>query len=116
MILGMNSSITGEKYIVSGSNQSYQFLFNTIAKAINKPSPKKNATTLMLAFAWRFEKIRSVLFSKTPLITRNSARTALKQSYYSSQKLIDTLGIKFRSFDETIEFTGKCFLKDTLTK
>lgn len=112
MIIGMDSPITGERFIVSGSNQSYQVLFTTIAKAINKPSPQKNATALMLAFAWRFEKIRSVFFGKVPLITRNSARTALKQSYYSNQKCIDTFGITFKSFDDTIEFTGKCFLQD----
>jgi len=113
MIIGMNSIISGEKYIISGSNQTYQTLFSTIAKAINKLSPQINATALMLAFAWRIEKIRSIFFGKAPLITKNSARTALKQSFYSSQKCIDTFGIEFKSFDETIEFTGKCFLKDT---
>ena len=110
MIQVMNSTINGERFVVSGSNESYQELFTKIALAINKPIAKHKATALMLSIAWKIEWLRSFILGTSPLITKNSARTAGKKSFYSSQKLIIALRFDFTPFDKTIEFTGNCFL------
>jgi len=112
MIQLMQSSIEGERFIVSGFNQTYQEVFTEIAKSIKKPLPTRNASPAILSIAWRFDLIRSTVLSTKPLITRNTARTAMKQSFYSSQKLIDALMFEFKSFHETVGYTGKCFLDD----
>ena len=112
MVRLMQSSIDGQRFVVSGSNQSYRDLFSGIAKGIHKPLPKYNASPAILSIAWRFDLVRSVLTGKTPLISKNTARTAITQSYYSSQKLIDALSFMFTPFDETIRFTANCFLND----
>jgi len=110
MILLAQSSIENEKFILSGSNQSYEALFQTIAKAIGKPLPNRNAGLYILALAWRLDKLRSLLFGKEQIITQNTARTALKKNWYTSQKLQTTISFQYRSFQETIQFAANCFL------
>jgi hypothetical protein len=112
MIQAMQSSVEGERFLVSGSNQSFQDLFTGIAKAINKSAPKYNASLALLAIAWRFELVRSFLLCKSPLLTKNSARTIIKKKSYSSQKLIQAFSFEYTPFEETLRFTGNCFLRD----
>jgi nucleoside-diphosphate-sugar epimerase len=112
MILLSDSSITNEKFLLSGSNQSYQTLFTAVATVINKPVPTRNATAFILALAWRLDKLRSLLLGKAIVITKSTARTALKQSFYSSKKIETELAFSFREFEDTIAFTGECFLKE----
>jgi len=112
MIALMESSIEGERFVVSGSNQTFQTLFTEIAKSINKPEPTTNATSIILALAWRLDLFRSMFLGKAPRLTKNSVKTALKTSNYSSEKLIKSISVPFTPFYETIAFTGKCFLND----
>ncbi len=91
MIALMNSNIVNQKFIVSGHNETYQNVFNTIAIAFNKKIPSKKVTTTLAAIIWRLEKIKSWFTGKSPLITKETAATALTTVTYDNTKLINTL-------------------------
>lgn len=91
MIGLMNSSITNERFIVNGYNFTYKNLFDIIAKNFNKKQPTKLATPLLSAIAWRVEKLKSIFTGKSPLLTKETARTAQKSIAYDSSKLLKAL-------------------------
>jgi nucleoside-diphosphate-sugar epimerase len=112
MYLLMESDISAERFIVSAENLSYKDIFTLILKNYGKKSPKYKLTKSILSIAWRAEYIRSFFFKNYPLITKETVLTSLNKYYYSSEKIINTLGFKFIPIEETIKFTAGIYLKE----
>lgn len=106
MILLMESEISAERFILSGENKSYQELFNKIADAFNKKRPSKKVTPLLAAIVWRLESVKSRVTKKSPLITKETAATALAKVTFDNSKIKKFLPtFNFRPLDETIHAT-----------
>ena len=60
---------------------------------------------------WRLDFLKSKITGKSPLITKNSARSSHSKNYYSSKKIETTLSYKFESIDKTIQSICKDYLK-----
>ncbi|MCY7293759.1 MAG: NAD-dependent epimerase/dehydratase family protein [Ferruginibacter sp.] len=104
MIALMKSDITAEKFIVSAENISYQHLFSTIAKAFNKKEASKKVTPFMAALTWRLESIKSKFTGSSPLLTRETAHTAMTKVQYDNSKLLNALpNFKYQPLQESIE-------------
>jgi len=110
MITLMNSTISGERFIISSENLSYKELLTYMANALNVPTPSIQATPVLSGIAWRLEKLRSLLTGKPSLITRETTRSALQKFCYSSEKIKKQLGIDFISVKDTVEFVSEEFL------
>ncbi|MEO5997660.1 MAG: NAD-dependent epimerase/dehydratase family protein [Chitinophagaceae bacterium] len=82
----LESSITGERFIVNGDNWSFQQLFNSIADEFNKRRAYRNATPSLAAIAWRLEKLKSMLSGKRSLLSKESARIAQTVTYFDNSK------------------------------
>lgn len=91
MIDLMASEIVGEKFIVSAENISYQQLFNWVADAFNISRPQKKVTPFIAALVWRIEKVKSIFTGKSPLITKESAKTSLTVAAFQNKKLLNAL-------------------------
>jgi len=103
MILLMGSDITAERFILSGENRSYQYLFNKIADGFNKKHPSKKVTPLLAAIVWRVEAIKSKFTGHAPLITKETAATAFAKVGFDNSKIKKFLpAFEFRSLEETI--------------
>jgi nucleoside-diphosphate-sugar epimerase len=87
----MESNINGERYIVNGDNWSYQQLFNTIADAFGKKRPHRKVTPAAVNVALAVEKIRSVFTSRSPLLTRETARVAQSETWFVNSKITAAL-------------------------
>jgi dihydroflavonol-4-reductase len=87
MIALMNSSITAQRFILCAENRSYRDLFILIAKAFGKKPPYKKVTPLLSKMVWRFEAIKSYFTGKEPLITKETAATALAKVNFDNSKL-----------------------------
>ena len=77
MILLMNSNVSKEKFILSGWNLEYKKVFAEIAKSFNKKQPHKKVTPLLAALVWRIEKIKNIVISSNPLLTRETAASRI---------------------------------------
>jgi nucleoside-diphosphate-sugar epimerase len=103
MILLMNSNIVNEKYIISGQNATYQTVFNHIADEFGKKRPNKKVTPLVAAIVWRLEKLKTWFSKNKPLITKETAQTALTTVHYNNQKfLADFPQFKYTPLQESI--------------
>ncbi len=106
MIQLMNSSISGERFILSEGNYTYREVFEKIARAFGKKPPHKRITPFLAALVWRLEALKSRFTGKDPLVTRETARTALAKAFFDNSKLKRFLpDFSYHSLEDTITHT-----------
>lgn len=106
MLQLMDSDITAQRFILSAENRNFQDVFNLIAKAFGKKPPHKKVTPLIAAMVWRLEAIKRKFTGKEPLVTKETARTAMAKVNFDNSKLIKYLpGFKYRKIEDTINHT-----------
>ena len=110
MIRLMESNISAERFILSAENRIYGHVLKLIAAAFGKKPPYKKVTPFISSMVWRMEAIRSRLTGKEPLITKETARTALAKVNFDNTKLNKFLpDFRYRKIEETIIDTCKAF-------
>jgi dihydroflavonol-4-reductase len=113
MIGLMESNITNEKFILAAENVSYQYVLNEIAKEFNKKAPTKKVTPFLAALTWRLEAIKSLFTNSSPLITKETATTALANVHYDNTKLLQALpNFTYKKLETTIANTCKKLLEN----
>ncbi len=110
----MESAISAERFILVGQNLSNKEIITMMAHGFNKPRPWMNITRNFLVVVGFIAEITGKIFGFTPLIDRNFAVSATNRSYYSSQKVIDTLGIEFTPIASCISKVCAFMLKHRL--
>ena len=116
MIALMQSDISNERFIISAENSSYRQVFNWIADGFGKKRPHKKVTPLIAKIVWRLEAIKSKFSGKNPLITKETATTALAEVRYNNEKLLKFLpNFQYTSIESAIHTTCKQMLQH-LTK
>ena len=106
----MNSDITAQRFIVSAENRSFEDVFNLIAKAFGKKPPYKKVTPLIAKIVWRLEAVKSKFTKQDPLVTKETARTAMAKVNFDNSKLTKYLpGFKYRKIEDTIQDTCASF-------
>lgn len=103
MIQLMKSNKKNERYILVAENCSFKDIFFQIADNFNKKRPSIKVTKLMSSVGWRFEKIKSVLTGKLPLLTKQTSKSIHNKYHYSSEKIKKTLDFKFEPISKTIK-------------
>jgi dihydroflavonol-4-reductase len=111
MILLMNSDIRNERFILNGDNVEYKKLFELIASAFGKSAPSVRVNPMLSGLAWRVEKLRSTISGVKPLITRETARTAVQHNEYSNEKIRKELGFEFTPIEETVQHFCRIFMR-----
>jgi nucleoside-diphosphate-sugar epimerase len=110
MIKLMDSSITAERFILSAENKTYGEVLKQMAIAFDKKPPHKKVTPLIAKIVWRLEAIKSLLTGKEPLITKETAKTALAKVSFDNSKLKRFLpDFTYRKIDITISETCNAY-------
>jgi len=113
MVTLMERGIMGQRFIVSADNFKLRDVVNLIADGLGRKRPSTKASPLLMAIAWRLEKLRSVLTRSKPFITRETADNALHISHYDNAKLRAALpDFHFRPLEETVKDVSAMFLCD----
>jgi dihydroflavonol-4-reductase len=102
----MNSNITAERFIISAENRTYADVFNLMAKAFGKKPPHKKVTPILAKIVWRLEAIKSLFTGKDPLLTKETAATAMTKATFDNSKLKKFLPeFEYRKIEDTIAET-----------
>lgn len=110
MIQLMESNISAERFIISAENRTYRDVFKLIAQAFGKKPPYRKVTPLVAKIVWRVEAIKSLFTRKEPLVTRETARTALAKVNFDNNKLLKHLPeFNYRRIEDTITDTCSSF-------
>lgn len=110
MISLTESKISGERFIISSENKTYEWLFKAMAKSLNINPPTIKAGVFLSQLAWRLEWIKSVFTGKPSLITNETAYTAQQIYNYDNSKIIGKLDYHFIPVEETVERICKLFI------
>ena len=106
MLQLMDSNITGERFIVSAENRSYRDIFTLIATAFSKKIPYKKVSPLLANIVWRWEAVKNIFTSKAPLLTKETAASAMAKVYFDNSKLKKFLPqFSYRTIEDTITKT-----------
>ncbi len=110
----MESNITGQRFIISAENRSYKEVFDMIAAAFGKKAPHKKVTPFIAAIVWRLEAVKSWFTKKDPLVTRETAKTALAKVRFDNSKLMKFLPqFNYSSVQDTVIKVCKVLVNKT---
>jgi nucleoside-diphosphate-sugar epimerase len=115
MIRLMESDISGERFVVSAENCSFEHVITQIARVLNKRPPRLRLYPWMGEAGWVAEHILRI-FGRTPTLTKEIARSAFHRFYYDNSKIVQALDYKFIPVDEAIAHTGNIFMKERQKK
>ena len=106
MKLIMQSSISGQRYVISAADISYRTIFTMMAKAFGKKPPSKKVTPLLAAIVWRLEAIKGMITGKAPLLTKETAATAQAKVHFDNSKFLKAFpDFTYHKIEDTIHRT-----------
>lgn len=103
MVLVWEKKLDGERFVVVGENLSAHDLIALGAEIGGASKPGFEVKPWMLQLAYRFAYLLSLINGKEPLITQETATTAVHRYQYSAQKAKDLLGLNFTPIRRTFE-------------
>jgi len=105
MQLLMESSISGERFVISAENLSYREVFTHMAKAFDKRPPHKKVTPVLASLVWRWEAIKGWFTGKSPLLTKETAATAQAKVQFNNAKFLEAFpDFHYRSIPASIQY------------
>jgi len=106
----MESPIKNERFILITENLNFKDFIYQTAKNLNVKPPKKEASTFLLAIAWRLDWLKHKLTGKRRTLSKQTATSAKTKTHYSNQKIKTTLDYTFKDMKDSLKTTA-AFLK-----
>lgn len=98
----LRADVSGERFILNAKSLPYRDFLAKVAQAFGKKPPGIRLPRAATRVLWRLEALRSWLTGRAPLITRETAQSSGHSYVFPNDKIRRTLGLEFRSLDETI--------------
>jgi nucleoside-diphosphate-sugar epimerase len=111
MVQLVDAEISGQRFIVSSENWSFEDIIKNIANALHKKPPRIKLHPWMGEVGWMAEHMLR-FFGRTPTLTKEIARSAFHQYYYDNSKITKALNYGFIPVKNAINDTAEIFLKD----
>lgn len=102
----------GKRYLAVGENVIYRDLFNAITAEYGVPAPTTQPPSWLTGLLWRVEWLRSVLTNASPLVTKETTRSATSSYTYSHHRAVEELGMNFRNMNEIIPEYCQLYVSD----
>lgn len=107
----ISENFSGHRFILNaGKLPLIQFL-TKVATRFNKRPPTIRANTGLLRVLAFLEMSRSRLLGSDPLITKETARLANTQFFFSNEKIKKHLNFEFKSIDETLDWCCEYYIR-----
>ncbi len=106
MIMLMASDISSQRFIVSAENARFKNVLGMIAKGFNKKPASRKVTPLLAGIIWRLEALKYRFTGKAPMLTKETAATAMATQKFDNTKLRKWLpSFSFHALPDTISYT-----------
>ena len=83
-----------------------------IALALGKKPATIKVTPILKEIAWRLEAIKFFITGVRPLLTRETANSAMSNRKFSTEKIKSTLDFQFKDINDTIKKYANWFVAD----
>ena len=107
MALVYEKKIDGQRFVLAGENLSALDLISLGAEISGAKKPAWEIKPWMLQLACQLAYVMSLFNGKEPLVTKETATTAVHRYNYSAQKAKDLLGLNFTPIRRTLERTAE---------
>ena len=102
MVILMESSVCGDRFVLNSENLSLREFFVKVADILGKPHPRIALNgNILSVLAW-FDEMRGRLTRSAPLLTRENVRAAMSKSLYSSKKFSSAYSYSFIPITESL--------------
>ncbi len=108
------SDIVNQRFIVSSGNFTFKQIFDLIADKLNKPRPSIEVNNTLKEIAWRYEAVKSFFTLKRPLLTKETAQSAVRKRRYSNKKIIAAINYQFIPISKSIDKYSKWFVAESV--
>jgi nucleoside-diphosphate-sugar epimerase len=102
--------VWNERFLLIGENLPYKTLFEKVAQALNVKAPSTLVKGIWVQLFWRLEWVRSVLTGAAPVVTKESAQSAVSHVTFSAQKIEDAIGFTFTPIDKAAQHAATFYL------
>jgi dihydroflavonol-4-reductase len=102
MITLMNSSISGEKFIIVGENLSIEHFLVFVATTFGTKKPIIYANKTLTAIAWRMDWLLSLLTGNKRKFTKILAQSAHDTTVMSNEKIVEKIGFSSENKEQYI--------------
>ena len=102
MILLMEITITGKRFVLNSENLSLREFFTIAADILGKPHPRIALNGRLLGLIAWLDEMRGRLTASRPLLTRENVRAAMAKSYYSADKFRSTIEFTFTPIQDCL--------------
>lgn len=104
MLICMRGTCNKERFIISSENKSYKEVFTTIAHCFGKKPPHLKVTPFIAEVVWRVEALKALFTRKEPMITKETAKTALTKVRFDNFRFLTyAVNFEYTPIDKTIE-------------
>lgn len=93
---------SARRYVLNAGTIPYRDLLTKIATALGKRPPALRIAPRLTRLLWPLEAVRAWLTGKTPLITRETARSASSYYQYDGRKIEQVAGFQYRPLTMTL--------------
>lgn len=97
----------GERYILVAENQSMQWAFATMAKAMKLRIPQKELTQWMLLLIYGLDALKEKFLGKKAKVTAETIRNTAQIKRFSNEKVVKQLQWNFESVEDVIDQTAR---------
>lgn len=102
---------TGKRYILVSENLPLKTFFEWTALALHKKAPYIEVNKWLSEIAWRVMALKRLFISGGISITKETARSAMNQYYYSNKRIREEIGFEFLPMRESIQRACTHFLE-----
>ncbi len=105
MLTAMKKEMWAKRFLLNGENLTHKEVFTAIAQEMGKKPPHIEVKIWMSNVAWPLAWFFSLFSKKAPALTKDTARSGHKKTYYSSELAKKELGITFTPIEEAVKNT-----------
>jgi dihydroflavonol-4-reductase len=110
MVQLMQSNCKNQRFILVSENKSFKEVLFSIAEAFGKKKPTRCVQPWQASLLWRWEWLASKITSRKIRMSKYTAKTLFRKTYYSSEKCKKQLEVTFKSVQEVVKQVSKEYL------
>ncbi|MGB0522109.1 MAG: NAD-dependent epimerase/dehydratase family protein [Flammeovirgaceae bacterium] len=110
----IHSPKNGERFILCAGNVKYTDFFSQVAHTFNRVISYRVVKAWMGEVAWRWEKLKSWLTGREPLITKETVRSSAASITFNGTKVTQEIDFQYRKLEDSIAWICRYFEEKSL--
>lgn len=103
----LHSDVAEQRFILNAGAMPYRDFLAQLAQALGKRPPTVRVPPGLANVLWRLEALRSWVLGTSPLVTRETARSASHRYRFPGERITQVIDFQYRSLSDTLTRIGQ---------